>query len=406
MQGAVLEGLAEGRARLSGRGRRRLEAGHPWIFADDVAALDGPSGALVVVEDPSGRAMGWALSSRESKLCLRTLSRGRERPDRDFFARAMARALEVRSKAGLLDPRGACRLLQGDSENVPGLVVDRYADVLVFQSGTLAADRLLPLFLELVREQLPFGLSAAVSRSDASVRALEQLEPRVECLYGEWPEHVLVREGELELEVDVRAGHKTGHYLDQRQNRRRAAELARGTDVLDAFCYDGWLGLWCAQQGARSVLCLDQSQTALDRLQRNAARNRLQERLRAERVDAMSDLRERERRGERFDLVALDPPAFARNRRELEGAQRGYKELNLRAMSLLNEGGTLVSSSCSYALKAASFVEILAAAAADAGRDAFLVATHGADVDHPVRLGLPESAYLKCAFVRMGAACA
>ncbi len=399
-QAAVLPG---GRATLTGRGRRRFESGHPWIFADDVKSSEGEAGALVAIEDPAGAHLGWGCLSLKSKLCLRTVSRTSERPGREFFAAAIERALELRRKAGLLEPQGACRLIAGDSEHIPGLIVDRYADVLVFQCGTLAADRLRAFVLECLTRMLPFPVRAALDRSDASVRRLEGLEPRVEVLMGELPSEVVVREAGLSYEVDVRGGHKTGHYLDQRENRLAAAAWSAGQDVLDVFCYDGLLGIRCALAGARSVLCLDQSQAALERLARNAERNGVSNLVRGERVDAMKDLRERAKSGARFGVVSVDPPAFARNKSELEGALRGYKELNVRAMALIPEGGHLISSSCSHALREVMFLELLAGAAADLGRDAYLRALAGAAQDHPVLLGLPESSYLKCAFIRMGA---
>jgi 23S rRNA (cytosine1962-C5)-methyltransferase len=389
-----------GRVTLTGRGRRRFQRGHPWVFADDLSGEQAQDGGLVAIEDPSGAHLGWGTYSGVSKLRVRAFSRAAEPPDRTFFAHRVARAIELRERAGLLAPHGACRLLAGDSERVPGLVVDRYAQVLVLQSGTRAADRLAPLVLELLLEQLPWRASAALVRSDAGVRRLEGLESVVAPCFGQLPDEIVVEEDGLFYEVDVRAGHKTGHYLDQRENRRRAAELARGRDVLDAFCYDGLLGLRAAREGARSVLCLDQSTAALERLQRNVARNGLGSLVRAERVDAMSDLRARAQAGQRFGLVALDPPAFARNRRELEGALRGYKELNLRALALLEPGGHLMSSSCSHALGTPAFLDLLAASAADAGRACYLEGLFGAACDHPVLLELPESAYLKCALLR------
>jgi 23S rRNA (cytosine1962-C5)-methyltransferase len=338
---------------------------------------------------------------------VRLVTRDAAQPNRDFWRERVGRAVEARRRHGLLEPAGACRLLHGDAEGVPGLVVDRYADVLVLQSGCQGSDRMRDFLLELVLEALPFPARAVLDRSDASVRRLESLERRVEWLRGEPVEAVEVveeaRGGDPRLvyEVAVTEGHKTGHYLDQVDNRRRAARHAAGVDVLDAFSYDGLFGIRAALAGARSVLLLDQSGAAGERARRNAERNGVADRVRFEKANAMHELKRRARDGERYGLVVVDPPAFARNRREAQGAARGYRELNQRAMGLVEEGGVLVSASCSYNVKRDEFLEHLGAAARAAGRDARLFAVTGAGPDHPAGLDLPESTYLKCAFVRL-----
>ncbi|MBK8180729.1 MAG: class I SAM-dependent rRNA methyltransferase [Planctomycetes bacterium] len=385
------------------RGRRWLQGGHPWLFLNDIAAGDPTAalhGGLVRVEGPSGECLGQGLFSRASKIRVRLVTRGELPVDRDFWRERVARAVGVRARLGLLDPRGACRLLGGDAEGFPGFVADRYGDVLVVQSGTAGGDRLRDLWVEALLEALPW-VGRVLDRSDSSVRRLEQLEPRVELLRGAIDGPVEVREGDLLYEVDVRAGHKTGHYLDQRDNRARAALFARGVRCLDVFSYDGLFGVRAALAGATSVLCLDQAPAAGQRALANAVKNGVGDRVSFERVDAMGDLRQRVRRGERYGLVVLDPPAFARNRRELEGALRGYRELNLRGMELLEPGGMLVTASCSHAMGEAEFVHCLREAAAGAGRSAYLVEMRGAAADHPALLTLPESSYLKCAFVRV-----
>jgi len=393
--------LEQGRVRLTGRGRRRWLSGHPWIYADDLSEVDSGPGSLVAVEDPRGARIAWGLYSAGTKLALRLVSTAETAPDRVHWRATIARSLELRQREGLLEPEGACRLLHGDAEGTPGLVIDRYGTVVVVQSGTQASDRLRDLCLELVRELLPWKPRAVVERSDASVRRLESLEPRTGVLEGELPEELVVREDGLLYEVDVLRGHKTGHYLDQRENRRAAARRAFGARVLDAFCYDGLFGLRAALEGARDVLCIDQSRDALERLARNAERNGVAGRVRAERADAMGDLRARAAAGEQYDLIALDPPPFARSRAEVAGAERGYRELNLRALRLLAPGGQLASSSCSHAISAARFVELLGESARDAGRMAWLEELRGAARDHPLLLTLPESGYLKCALVRV-----
>jgi len=389
---------------LTGKGRRWLLGGHPWIYADDVADGEGTPGELVPVFAPQGESLGWALFSAKSKIALRMVTRAEEQPNREFWLARVQRAINARAKLGLMDPAGACRLVSGDAEGLPGLVVDRYGTALVLQTGTQGADRMRDFLVELLLEALPFEASVVLDRSDVSVRRLEGLEPRVELLRGAIEGPLEVREqGGLVYAVDIEHGHKTGAYLDMRDNRARAAAaVAGGGRVLDAFAYDGLFGIRAALAGAEDVLCLEQNAAACERILENARRSGVEGRVRVERVDCMKDLRARADAEEQYDLAIVDPPAFARNKRERAGAERGYVELNRRAMALLPQGGLLVSASCSHATGRRDFSSYLASAARVSGRDAFLEALTGAAPDHPVRLGLPESEYLKCAFVRMG----
>ncbi len=390
-----------GKVVLTGKGRRWFLSRHPWIFADDLASAEGEPGELLGIEDPQGKRIGWGLFSRGSKIAVRVVSRDAAQPDRAFWLERIVRAVARRERLGLLEPAGACRLLSGDAEGVPGLVIDRYADAAVLQCGTQSADRMRDFLVELLEEALPLPLGTIVDRSDLSVRRLESLERRVEVLRGEVEGAVEVREGELVYEVDLLAGHKTGAFLDQRANRAAAARRAEGRRVLDAFSYDGLFGIRAALAGASSVVCLDQNAAAGERLLRCAERNGVADRVSFERVNAMKSLRDRAAAGESFGLVILDPPAFARNRRELSGARRGYGELNLRGMGLVEPGGHLVSCSCSFALGRELFLEILTRSARDTQREVYLEELRGAAPDHPVHLCLPESAYLKCAVLRV-----
>jgi 23S rRNA (cytosine1962-C5)-methyltransferase len=231
---------------------------------------------------------------------------------------------------------------------------------------------------------------------------LEDLPRRIEIVSGDLPSPLVVREDVLSYEVDVLHGHKTGHYLDQRENRRAAAQRARGARVLDSFAYDGLFGIRAALAGATSVLCVDQSEAAGERVLTNAARNGVAHLVRFARANCMSDLRARAREGERYELAVVDPPAFAKSRREVAGAARGYVEVNRRALELVEPGGRLVSASCSYNVSTHTFVDYVARAAHEARRTVFLEELAGAALDHPVLLTLPESHYLKCAFLRVG----
>ena len=396
-----------GRIQLTGRGRRRLLSGHPWIYVDDVGGGEGDAGELVPVHAPDDAPLGWGLLSTKSKIAVRLVSRSPEQPNRAFWAERVASAVRHRSELGLLHPRGACRLSSGDAEGLPGFVVDRYGDRLVVQSGCQGSDRMRDFLVELFREALPFEVAGVYERSDSATRKHEELRPSVGWLAGDPTDEVEIEEPErdglprLVYEVSLVEGHKTGHYLDQRENRAEASRLAAGKRVLDAFSYDGLFGIRAALAGASSVLCLDQAQAAGERLVRNAERNGVADRVRFERVNAMHDLRDRAERGERYDLVVLDPPAFARNKREVEGAVRGYRELNRRAMALLDPGGVLVSASCSYNIDRTSFVGCLAKASLDARKRARIFAVRGAAADHPALANLPESEYLKACFCRV-----
>ena len=391
------------KAKLTGKGRRWLESGHLWIYRDDLAQLPAEDGGICELEGPRGESLGFAAYSAASRIALRLITRRKEAPDAAFWRARVQAAVERRARLGLSDPAGAARLIAGDADGVPGLVVDRYADALVVQSGTLFADRMRDSILESVRAVLEQPIRCVVERSDASVRRLESLEERKSVLEGELPSELLVREDQLVFEVDLLGGHKTGHYLDQRENRRRASAHARGRRCLDVFCYDGLFGIRMALQGAAEVLCIDQSQAALERVQRNAARNGVAERVRVHKADALHDLRARVEAGERYGLVVVDPPAFAKNRAQVEGARRGYTELHRRGIELTEPGGHFVSASCSYNVRAHEFVELVRDGAALARREAWLLALEGAAPDHPHLLTLPETHYLKCAFVAVGA---
>ncbi|MAF66277.1 MAG: rRNA large subunit methyltransferase I [Planctomycetes bacterium] len=392
---------AMGKVITTGKGRRWILGGHPWIYRDDIAGGEGEPGELLCVEDPNQNTLGWGLFSSSSRIAVRMVTRSAAQPDRAFWAERIGRAVRTRERQGLLEPADACRLINGDADGLPGWVVDRYGATAVIQSTVQGSDRMRDFLVELLVEALPFPLDAIVERSDSAVRKHENLVERVQVLHGSVDGPVRVTEGDLCYEVDVLAGHKTGAYLDQRTNRSKAAARARGRRVLDAFSYDGLFGIRAALAGAETVVCVDQSEAAGERLLRNAELNGVGERIVFERANCMADLRARKDSGERFGLVVVDPPAFARTKREVEGAERGYVELNLRAMGLVDEGGSLVSASCSYNVRDDLFLRLLARAARDAQRRVWLEGLCGAAVDHCVLLGLPESAYLKCAFLRV-----
>ena len=391
-----------GKLILTGKGRRWLHRGHPWVYKDDIASREGTPGELVPVEDPNGGMLGWGLYSTESRISVRMVTRDAEQPNRAFWLARMQRAIDQRERHGMLDPAGACRLVSGDADGIPGFVLDRYAKTLVVQSGTQGSDRMRDFLVEIARELLPFAIETVIDKSDTSVRKLEGLPKIVEVLDGTIDGPVLVQDGPLLYEVDIFQGHKTGHYLDQSINRIEAAKRARGARVLDTFAYDGLFGLHAALAGAEEVVFLEQNRGACERIMANAERNGLLDKIKVERVDCMKDMRARAEKDDRHDLIIVDPPAFARSKKEIVGAERGYVELNRRAFDLATPGGAVVSASCSYNVSASDFVEFIGKAAHLAERDVWLESLAKASPDHPHLVTLPETDYLKCAFLRVG----
>jgi 23S rRNA (cytosine1962-C5)-methyltransferase len=285
--------------------------------------------------------------------------------------------------------------VHGEADRLPSLIVDRYADYLVVQALSQGIDRrvpdIVPALVELVK---PAGILA---RNDPRVRLLEGLEQKVEVLHGSVPERIEVREGAVAYQVDPWRGQKTGLFLDQRENREAALRYARGR-LLDAFSYNGGFALSLAPR-CRSVLAVDISEDAVARIRENAARNGLTN-VEARAMNVFDELRELERVGARFDTIVLDPPAFAKNKASIRKALSGYKEINLRALKLLDPGGFLITCSCSYNVSEEMFVEVVSAAAADAGAAVSLVEKRAQGRDHPILINVPETYYLKCLILR------
>ena len=379
------------------RAKRRIEARHPWVFADDVARAEGAAhGDLVRVRGNAGEVLGVAFWSARSKIALRMIALDDVLPDAAFWAARVDAAFTARGP----DVGGwpARRLLFGEGDGVPGLIADLYGSHLVVQILTAGTERIFDQVVARIRERVP--LDSVLARNDPSVRALEGLPREVRQLSGTTPDEIVVLEDGVLYAADPWRGQKTGAFLDQRENRVACRAFARGR-VLDAFAYHASFALHAAREAAEVVVC-DSSPDALSRGRVNAERNGATN-LTFVAANAFEDLRERERRGERFDLILLDPPAFAESRGDVAAARRGYKEINLRALRLLSPGGVLMTSSCSYNLDESAFEEVLRDAAADARRDVHVVARRGQAADHPVRLTFPEGRYLKCFVLREAA---
>ena len=399
--GSVGEGSGtsdEPTVQLSKRGHERLKGGHVWVYRSDVRApetLDG--GEVVRLTDERGWFVGKAFYGAQSQIAVRLLTREDEPIDEAFFEKRLTQALALREIARP-DPerRRAARLVNGEADLLPGLVVDRYADCLSIQTVIEATDARRELFATLLEKLLK--PRAIVERNDVKVRAHEALPQRKGLLRGALDGPVEFLEGEVKLVADLLEGQKTGAFLDQSENRIEAGRWAHGR-ALDCFTYGGAFALQLARK-AEKVTAVDISELAAahgkDAAARNGATN-----LEFKVANAFDLLREESERGERYDTIVLDPPAFAKTRDTLDPALRGYKEINLRAFHLLSPGGVLVTCSCSFHIGEKEFEEVVLAAANDAQRTVQILERRGAGRDHPALLGVAESRYLKCLILRV-----
>ncbi len=381
---------------LTPRGVERAKSGHLWIYRSDLADVQADAGSVVQVIGPRGRPVGQAFYSDRSQIALRLVTRGTEDiADEALWRDRLTRALRFRESMGI--DATAYRLVHGEGDLLPSLVVDRYDEYLVLQTLSQATDRLLPVWTRLLVDLLkPKGILA---RNDVRVRQLEGLEPKVEVVYGHVPERVAVREGRVRYEADLFTGQKTGLFLDQRENREAAARYAHGR-MLDCFSYHGGFALALAPHVDR-VIAIDSSEDAVGHIRANAARNDISaDKLEARAANVFDELREFDRGDERFDTIVLDPPAFAKSRAALPKALAGYKEINLRALRLLPPGGILVTCTCSHHVDEATFGEVVFSAALDAGAHVSIVEKRMQGRDHPILLSVPETYYLKCFILR------
>jgi 23S rRNA (cytosine1962-C5)-methyltransferase len=378
---------------ISPRGEERLRRGHPWIYRTDVVDVAAEPGDIVDVIGPRQRFLGRAFFSDASQISLRLVTRTDDEVDATFWRTRLDAAMAFRARLGI--DATAYRLVHGEADLLPSLVVDRYDRVLVVQALSQGMDRVLPTLVPILVEAT--GAAGVLARHDARVRVLEGLAQRVETLYGEVPETVAVRDGRVEYVVDPRHGQKTGLFLDQRENRAAAARYASGR-VLDCFSYQGGFALTLAPHCDR-VEALDSSADAVAAIATNAARNgRLN--IAAREANVFDELRHLEKTSERYDTIVLDPPAFAKNKASVAKALAGYKEINLRALRLLKPGGYLITCSCSYNVDEATFAEVIYDASVDSHTQVTVVEKRMQARDHPVLLGVPETYYLKCFILR------
>ena len=388
---AISAKRAEPSVKLSTRGATRLQARHPWVYRSDIIeANDVPPGAIVRALDQRGKFLGTALYSSSSQIAIRMISHGSVTDLPDLVAERIRAAIAYRKE--LVTNTDAYRIVFSEADFLPGLIVDRYSDVLSVQILTQAMDAALVrgAVVQTLREELqPAGI---VERVDARIRELEQLPPLASrLLWGEKSSTVIDMNG-VRFHYDGLEGQKTGAFLDQRENYATAAQYAHG-EALDAFCYQGGFALHLAPK-CSSVTGVDSSRPALEMAEKNAALNGRE--LEWIEGNAFDLLREYAAANRRYDTIVLDPPAFAKTKRDLDKALGGYKELNLRAMKMLRPGWILVTCSCSFHVSGADFLEVVADAARDAHKSLRVVENRGAAKDHPILLNVPETKYLKC----------
>lgn len=369
----------------------RVRGGHPWIYASEIEKVEGAfeNGDIVDIQDFRAKFIGRGFYNPLSQISLRVLTRNDEPCDRAFFERRVRDAWEYRKL--LCDPM-SCRLIYSESDFLPGLVVDKFADILVLQSLSQGIERIKDMLCDILMDVVqPAGIW---ERGDVPVRRLEGLEQTTGLLRGEVPDVVEMRENGIRFLVDVKRGQKTGFFLDQKQNRAAIAPLCKGTRVLDCFCHNGSFSLHAAKYGAASVLGVDISEEALDVARENARLNDF-DNVTFEAHNCFDLLRELTDAGEQYDLVILDPPAFTKNKAAVQSALRGYKEINLRGLKLTRPGGFLVTCSCSQHVLPEMFQDVICQAARDAKKRIRLVEYRTQGYDHPILPQSIETKYLK-----------
>ena len=389
---------------ITAKGTRWVEQGHPWIYADEVIRQEGDceNGALVDAVSEKGKYLGTGFLSRQSKIRVRLLSRNaNDRFDESFWQRRIQYAWDYR-KTVMGDDISCCRVIFGEADGFPGLTVDRFSDILVTQTLSVGMERVkntvFPLLVKVLREDGQ-QIRGIFERNDVAIRALEGMEQNKGWfpLGGPTPDTVTeICENGIYYRVDVENGQKTGFFLDQKYNRLAVARLARGRRVLDCFTHTGSFALNAAMGGAAHVTAVDISASAIAMAKANAERNGLIDRMDFLTADVFDLLPELASRGKApYDFIILDPPAFTKSRKTVDSAQRGYKEINLRALKLLPRGGYFATASCSHFMPSEQFVRMLRSAALDAGVELRQIEARQQSPDHPILWNVPETDYLK-----------
>jgi len=375
--------------------RSRILHGHDWVYGSEILKTfgDPTNGGIVSIRDGRDRLLGTGMYNSRSQIVARRFSRQRQELDLDFFQRRLAQAIEYRRRRNL--NMSTCRLVWSESDGLPGLIIDRYGSAFVIQTLTLAMDQRQDLIVEALKpeaEKLAGPDFVIAERNDAPVRRAEGMETRTGMLHGEATvQNVQILN--LDFEIDVLHGQKTGFYLDQVENYRAVSDWAIGRRVLDCFANQGAFSLSCAKAGAASVTAVEISADAVGQINANAARNKTK--IEAVEANVFDYLKDREAAGAQYDLIILDPPSFTKSKDKLQDAMRGYKDIHLRAFKLLSPTGLLATFSCSHHVGADLFRDMISESLVDAKRSARLLQTYGQNADHPILATIPETEYLK-----------
>jgi len=388
-----------GQVVLRRREEKRILTGHAWVFSNEIDKIEGepPAGSVVAVTRADGKLVGYGLFNPKSLIAVRIFSRRAPAIDAAFLGERLRKARDLRER--LYPGADGYRLVHGESDGLPGLVVDRYGDALSIQTLSLGMD--------LLKERICDGLQellhpvAIVERNESALREYEGLPRLGGLLRGTLPEPVRIHESDVLFEIDLLHGHKTGFYYDQRENRMALRRFAPGTRVLDVYCHDGAFALHAARAGAREVTGIDVAEEALGRARRNAELNGLDGICRFEAADAPEALRLLHDAGERFDLIILDPPSFTRSKKAVAAARRGYVDVNRRAIRILSRGGILATASCSHHITDETFLECVQEASIGVDRSLRLLEWRSQAPDHPVLPAMPETRYLKFAILQV-----
>ncbi len=377
--------------------RSKIFHGHEWVYGSDIRKTFGnpQPGDVIALKDFKDRKIGSGIYNPQSQIVARRFSRRTQDLDLDFFKRRISQALARRMEDRSLDP-ALCRIVWSESDGIPGLVVDRYGDHLVLQTLTLAMERRIDLITEALLSEITPTPHSITARNDSPIRAAEGMEGYTKILHGESPAPFDVAHDGLIFRVDLGEGQKTGLYLDQLSNYGLVARHAAGRRVLDCFTNQGGFALACAKAGASQVTAIDVSETAVAATRLNAVLSGLAEgQLECVQANVFDYLKTKDAAAERYDLIILDPPSFARNKRTLNDALRGYKEIHLRALRMLDPGGILATYSCSHHVDRETLLEVIRDATVDAKRSLRQLATHTQRPDHPILTTIPETEYLK-----------
>lgn len=376
------------------KGAKRVRGGHLWIYKSDLVRIEANGGDIVTVVDEGNNFIGKAFYSDKSEISLRVFTTRNEVIDKDFWRRRIVESDNRRTK-DKGQRTNSRRLVNSEADLIPSLIIDDYDGNLVIQTLSQSTEKLKDIFVEILVKE--FKPKSIIQRNDAKVRLLENLEQINSILYGEVAKEIIIEQDGVKFYVSLLEGQKTGSFLDQRENHFVSRNYAFGR-ALDCFTFNGGFALNLAKS-CDSVLAIDISEEAVKQAQRNAELNEI-ENIEFKTANVFDALRDLEKAGEKFDTIVLDPPAFVKNRSALKGAIRGYKEINLRALKLLNEGGILITCSCSYHFTEDIFLQVLEEAANNAHKRLHLIEKRMQTSDHPILLGIPESYYLKCFILR------